>query len=299
MNESWISMPHMLRPDEDRFMRSYKNLRYLAAARTTVTVGSYEAEYQICQITFSKKDGSIFVSFPYLAVTAGLLSIAKFPDDQSGSVTLSFGNEARSTSHLAKFSHHPDGLVLFSQDRKIRSEVRRQSFRLDGPLGHLFQLHVYWPSGYTPYDRSKRKADRAYLRNVFQDRLPTAVTLRAEWRRKESIVANIQPRGSVSGPVSRVKSTVTGDEFAVHFLGERDGFPLQSHVLLLTVAPAKPLPSITEPALIFMGGYDLHEVSDHSVTIAQTACLLAMYPAGDHEALRTTVRNIDFNQPVS
>src|SRR6185312_17179649 len=103
MKERWIPMSHMLRPGEDRFARSYKNLRYVAGARATVTVGSYDAEYQICQITFSKKDGSIFVSFPYLAETAGVLSIAKFPDHQSGSVTLSFGEEARSTSHLAKY----------------------------------------------------------------------------------------------------------------------------------------------------------------------------------------------------
>lgn len=131
-------MPRIIRPGEDRFARSFKNLRYMAAQRSTVTVGSYDAEYQICHITFAKRDGSIFVSFPYLPETAGLLSIAKFPEDQTGSVTLSFGDDARSTSHLAKYSHHPDGLVLFSQDGKIRSEVRRRSFRLDGPLVTCF-----------------------------------------------------------------------------------------------------------------------------------------------------------------
>ena len=292
-------MTRTVRAGEDKFTRSHKNLRYVAAARTTVTVGSFDAEYQICQITFSKKDGSIFVSFPYLPETSGLLSIAKFPEDQTGPVTLSFGEEARSTSHLAKYSHHPDGAVLFSQDGKIRSEVRRQSFRLDGPLGHLFQLHVYGPSGFTVFDRSRRKADRAYMRNIFQDRLPAAITLRAEWRRKESIVASIQPPAGISGPVSKVNSTVTGDEAVVHFLGEPDGFPLLSHVLLLTVAPTTSLPSISPPALIFLGGYDPHEVPDHSVKVAQTACLLAMYPAGNHEVLRTAVRNIDLDPPAS
>lgn len=96
-----------------------------------------------------------------------------------------------------------------------------------------------------------------------------------------------------------MQSTVTGDEFVVHFLGEPDGYPLSDSVLLLTVAPTKPLPNITGPALIFMGGYDPHEVPDRSVKIAQTACLLAMYPAGDHEAMRSLARNIDFGPPAS
>lgn len=157
----------MLLRNDDSFTRSYKNLRYVAAARVTVTVGAYDAEYQICQITFSQGDGSIFVSFPYLREQPGLLSIATFPEDQTGSVTLSYGAEARSTSHLVKYSHHPDGLALFSQDGKIRSEVRRRSFRLHGPLGHLFQLHVYWPSGYTPFIRRARRSDRVYVRNIF------------------------------------------------------------------------------------------------------------------------------------
>jgi len=287
-------MPRIIQPKKDPFTRSYKNLRYMGAERSTVTIGSYDAEYQICQITFAKKDGSIFVSFPYLRETTGLLSIAKFPEDPTGSVTLSFGEDARSTSHLAKYSHHQDGLVLFSQDGKIRSEIRRQSFRLDGPLGHLFQLHIFSPSGFTPFDRGKRKCDHAYIRNIFQDRLPAAVTLRAEWRRKDSIVASIRPPGGVSGPVSRVQSTVTRDEFVVHFLGEPDGFPLQNSVLMLTVAPTKPLSNIAGPALIFMGGYDPHEVPDRSVKVAQTACLLAMYPAGDHEVMRSLAKDIDF-----
>lgn len=278
--------------------RAFKNLRFLAAPRATVTVGSYDAEYQICQITFARRDGSIFVQFPYLGKKAGLLSIARFPADQSGSVTLAFGEHAKTTSHLAKYSHHPDGVALFSQDGKVKSEVRRESFRLDGPLGHLFQLHAYHPSGFTRFDQAKRRAGRAYLRNVFQDRLPGAVTIRAEWRRKQSIVDNIQPLGGVSGPLSRVESRLTGERFMVHFLGAPEGYPLQEHVLMVTVAPTVELASFDEPSIVFLGGYDHHEVAETGMSAHQTSCLLALYPIGAHAELASRVQSIDFIPPA-
>jgi len=281
-------------PSASPYTGEYQNLRFVAATKATLTVGTRDREYQICQVGFSRKDGSILVSFPYLPKQAGLLSIARFPENQTGEVTLSFAEGAKSTSHLVKYSHHPDGTVLFSQDRLVKSVVRRTSFRLDGPIGHLFQMSVYWPAGFEPFDPQKRRSHRAYLRNIFDDRLPGAVQVRGEWRRKASIVASIQPSGEVAGPVSKVQSRRTGDEFIVHFLGEPKDYPLQDHVLLLTVSPTRELVNMRESSLIFLGGYDHHERQEADSPVRHTACLVALYPASTHEELARRVESIDY-----
>lgn len=277
--------------------RSHKNLHYIAAEKATVTAGTVEREFQLCQIGFAKRDGTIFVSFPYLPRSDGILSVARFPDTQTGQVTLSFGDEAKSTSHLVKFTHHPDGAAHFSQDGKVRSVVRRQSFRLDGPIGHVFQMSAYLPAGFSRFDQTTRRTKRTYLRNLFTDQLPMAVQVRAEWRRKESIIPNIQPLGATSGPVTRVQSRHTGEENVVHFLGQPDSFPLREHVLLVTVNATKSLPTFSSSGVIFLGGYDPHEIQAGDPPVRQTGCLVAIYPASTHDELKRRIESIDYMPP--
>jgi hypothetical protein len=50
----------------------------------------------------------------------------------------------------------------------------------------------------------------------------------------------------------------------------------------------------TEPGLVFLGGYNMHEVSaDQPVEGAVKAGLAAMYPAGGGAALRERIGSID------
>ena len=144
-------------------IEAHGTLRFYSAASITVTAGDARSEHKICQIAFSRRDGSIFASFPYLSGKRGLLSVAVFPPGHTGKVEASFGEAARSTSHLVKYSHHPDGKAHFSQDGLIRNEVRRQSFRLDGPIGYVFQLHAYRPRAFASHDASRKKAGRLVL----------------------------------------------------------------------------------------------------------------------------------------
>jgi hypothetical protein len=46
------------------------------------------------------------------------------------------------TSHLVKYSHHPDGRAHFSQDGKILTAIKRQSIALDRQNGHMFTLYI-------------------------------------------------------------------------------------------------------------------------------------------------------------
>lgn len=273
-------------------VRAFENLRFFAAETTTLAVGDHTSEHKIVQLKFSKRDGSVFVSFPYLEAGSGILSEAKFTSPPPGRVTASFGEAARTTSHLAKFSHHPDGRVLFSQDGRVLSEVRRQSFPLDGPIGHVFQLHAYEPRAFARLD-DQRKTDRLYLRNVFTDDLPRAISVHAEWRRKKDVVATISPPGRPSGPRSDIIQRSTGAEFTAFFLGQPTGFPLQDHLLMLSVSAAPVLPERSSPGLIFLGGYDPHEQLSGAPPVQHTGCLIAFYPATGLEQLAERCKSVD------
>lgn len=276
---------------------AYRDLRYHAAVSTTVTGGDAYSEHKLCQIKFSRRDGSVFLSFPYLERATGLLSEATFLSPPPGRVTASFGEAARSTSHLVKFSHHPDGQALFSQDGRVRSEVRRQSFRLDGPIGHLFQLHIYNPRGFARVTTDRRKPERLVLRSIFTDGLPGAVTVHAEWRRKQDIVESIDPPGYAAGPRTDVIQHSTGARFTVFFLGQPEGFPLQEHVLLVSVSTAPTLPNRTSTGLVLLAAYDAHEQLPASPPVVHTGCLIAFYPAEGLDELAARCASVDLLPP--
>lgn len=281
-------------PEPTKFKRHYENLIFLAAPRATITVGSYDAEYQVCQIGFGKRDGTLFVSFPYFPKTSGLLSVATMPPASGGSLTLSLHEHGKVTTHLVKFSHHPDGRAHFSQDGKVYTAVKRQSFPLNGPIGHVFWLHIYYPYGLKPFDQEKRDPKRAYLRNIFTPALPQAVTVAAEWRRKAEVVGTIHPAGHLAGPLSDVKTKSTGHQRKVFFFGPPEGYPGQDHVLLISTEATLSLPNITEPQMIFLGGFDHHEVPDPNVPANHTGCLAFIYPAENYEDLLPKLGSVDF-----
>jgi hypothetical protein len=92
-------------------------------------------------------------------------------------------------------------------------------------------------------------------------------------------------------------SRTTGQESQVFFLGQPPGWPIQTHVMMLKCHPAPALETITQPTMIFMGGYDPHEVRAAGEKAQHTGVLVAMYPppeASDLEALRARIGTVDF-----
>lgn len=96
-----------------RWQMQEGRLRFIAASRAVVVVSTSLAHYKVCQIVFSRRDGSVFVTFPYFKRTEGIVS---------------------------------RGEAVFSQDGKSRTEIRRASL-----LARHQQLHVgQLPSGSYP-----------------------------------------------------------------------------------------------------------------------------------------------------
>ena len=48
-----------------RWQMQEGRLRFIAASRAVVVVSTSLAHYKVCQIVFSRRDGSVFVTFPY------------------------------------------------------------------------------------------------------------------------------------------------------------------------------------------------------------------------------------------
>jgi hypothetical protein len=93
------------------------------------------------QIGF-EKDGSLFVHFPYFRHRTGILSSAEIPATGERTADVNIERGGKVTSHLVKYSHHPDGRAHFSQDGKILTAIKRQSIALDKQNGHMFTLYI-------------------------------------------------------------------------------------------------------------------------------------------------------------
>jgi hypothetical protein len=100
-----------------------------------------ETRHKLFQVFFAK-DGSLFVSFPYFRHREGILAATMSPANgqPTSQVNLEIGGKV--TSHLVKYSHHPDGRAHFSQTGKVRTQVKRQSLPLNEYRGHIFSLQI-------------------------------------------------------------------------------------------------------------------------------------------------------------
>jgi hypothetical protein len=274
------------------FVETIGRLRVIAAQAATVTVGTQTRHFQVCQVLF-EKDGSILVQCPYFPGRHGILAAPSQDPNADGPVTYDLTEGGKLTSHLVKLSHHPDGEVHFSQDGKILTVVRRKTFPLATTIGHVFRLHIFHPEGFTEATKAKRK--RAYLPFVFYGSLPQALTVFAEWRRRRAMEANLDPPNGVAGPDTQSISRKTGTAFTVFFLMQPGGFPMRDHLLVVGVEPARPLPNVTEPTMILVGGFDPHEPTEPGQKVPQTGLLVWKYPQEPSEHLRCLLGSVDLD----
>lgn len=221
-----------------------------------------------------------------------------FPDGRGLPTTVNFGQEASLTSHLVKFVHHPDGEVHFSQDGKVLTKIRRKSFRLNGPIGHLFQMSAFDLAGFETLSDRDLKLKRPSI-EFFYDRLPPAVSITADWTRKAMYQRVIERSGGgAAGPVlSLVDATGNQRSDSVAIAPPSRG-RRSDHVLSLTCEAATRPEGIKAPMIIFVGGWDPHEVVSASEKPTHTGALFCMYPV-DSEVLQAAGLDcIDLHPPT-
>lgn len=193
---------------------------------------------------------------------------------------------------MVKLAHHTSGRAHFSQDGKVRTEIMRESFRLDNSIGVIFQAFAFWLRGFDVLPPGPLKQDRAWIQFRMEERHLFAVSIEGEWRRRAALEANIDKATGVAGPLATLVHRRTGVAQQSFFLAPTDWF--DTHVLVLTCTETTLPGNVVDPLLIGMGGWDKHEVSAGSPAVQQTGCLVAMYPIADPEALTARIGSIDF-----
>lgn len=235
-----------------------------------------------------RNNGSIFVQFPYFRECEGILTEATFvPSGLSGETVIRLRDQGRATSHLVKYHHPPDGNVHFSQDGRIRSDVRRQSFPLT-ESGVLWELHAFHLEGFENLSPRRVRRARAYLQNIFRPSLPRAIKVFGEWRHRGEVAALLE--GPSRGPFCHVRSGIGGSALPTFLLGPPVGSRFDDHLLLLRMFGIDEA-GVDRSSMIFLGGWDSPEDVG---TQPGTSCLCFMYPSGDdHSGLVAEIGTVD------
>ncbi len=276
--------------------RRFKNLTHWAARECVIGIATRAGWLYVCHLFFHPKDGSIFVQFPYFRDRNGVATVVRLERDGRTSGTIHFLEEGKVTSHLIKYSHHPDGRVHFSQDRKVKTEIKRQAnLPLNGPTGRLFDLNVFRPAaGFLPLDQSRMKRGRPHLVFDYKDDVPSAIRIRGSWRKKTDVANWSRPPEAPLGPSAKVESVVDGTRSTAFFLGQPEGYPLQDHVLVVMCNRIVLPTGVEEPTLLFFGGSDANEVLRPGDAAPPSEFLAAMYPVHDRDELERLVGTIDY-----
>jgi len=66
-------------------------------------------------------------------------------------------------------------------------------------------------------------------------------------------------------------------------------------VLIVGVEPTRPLPNVTEPTMILMGGFDPHEVAEPGQKARHTGLLIWKYPHEPTGSLRRLLESVDLD----
>jgi len=205
--------------------------------------------------------------------------------------SLIFGESAPVTTHIVKYSHHPDGEAHFSQDGKVFTRVRRKAVPLNAAEGHLFTVMVQGLHRFedvTQIDTGTAKrgivsmpvSDGRIEALKFVGRLFSSSCFARQLQKpkmESPFLPLILPDGRrLVGIVLATKLTQRNHRY----------------LLVLSVEPIGRITTDTDLSVWLMGGFDHPDIAfDHS---RPTSFLIMMYPElGDIDELVSSVGSID------
>lgn len=276
--------------DESQKLISFHSERYI------VTAGIGPHRYKVLQIIFGKRDGSLFVNFPYFKHSEGLISLVTFPSGMKPTMDLSLKPGGKVTSHLVKYAHHPDGMAHFSQTGRVTSVIQKQSIPLAKAEGHIFSAQLQYLRDFEVADPKKDSGIHTNRRTVLTFNLgksePEAVKIVGRWYSRATLNSRIQG-GNILGPKVACE-TPTGKKYWAFLLAPPRGTPTQEYVLLLTCEGIPQLDKQKRSALTFIGGFDSPDIMND---LTKKATFLALsYPASNPEELAKQLGSIDYPQ---
>ena len=263
------------------------------AERFVVSVETSGLRRKLFQCQFARRDGSIFVNFPYYRHTNGLVSLVVWPAGQP-LTTLSFEPGGKVSSHLVKYSHHPDGRAHFSQDGRVRTLIKKQATPLPDIEGHLFTIHVQGLHGFDAVTDAEATASPSPKRHAvnfdFGQEDPDSVKFVGRlhsdrWLERRTTRGIVQPIMPLVAPDGAVRNGFICSTLI--------GAPGETRCLVITCEPLSRLDVGRESSLVFIGGFDSKPAMDD--TSRAVSFLAFSYPAQDVEDLRSRLGSIDFD----
>jgi hypothetical protein len=245
--------------------------------------------YKAFQIFFGR-DGSLFVTFPYFRHRTGILAAATIPGNGQTTSQVNLQTGGKVVSHLVKYSHHPDGRAHFSQDGKVRTEIKRQSVALSTQNGHIFSLLI---QGLQAFDKANDTKDvgSSPKRTALTFSIPQGAETRAikcvgRWLDVSRISAS--GPSPVVGPTLLTQDSEGKQRAGVLIASPYDAEP--RHVLCIT---CEPVPSLgPDPEIMcFYGGFATREIMDD--TTQDAGFLGFIYPVPDADQLKKHIGTID------
>jgi hypothetical protein len=240
---------------------------------------------RVAKVKFAR-DGSIYVFFPGFAKTDGIICRAILRGGKNAQTSLDLTKNGRVTSHLVKYTHHPDGEAHFSQDGKVRTEVRRKSESLVDHRGHLFTIQAQNVGSFPILPARKAQLTLELPDNVRTLKITGWRYHFSDLELPEGITPTGVPKG-IQLPDSALRDGL--------FVAPPEGARFDDIVLFIAAEEIPWFSQDKAPCLIFLGGFDPPQtVLNRSV---DTEFLTFAYPCSDYEQLRKRIGAIDLFPP--
>lgn len=263
--------------------------------RFVISVECGALRRKVFQCQFARRDGSVFVNFPYFQHSQGVVSLVDWHAGQPAT-TLSLETAGRVSSHLVKYAHHPSGRSHFSQDGKVLTLIKKNAVPLADLEGHLFTLHVHGLEGFEALGDAEMNeapnAKRTGVRFTLGSACPGSVKFVGMLYRDTTL-----ERRSADGmvhPVMQLKRT-DGTTVSGFICSQVFGRVGHERCLLVYCEPMPKLDQGRGSSMLFVGGFDSAASMND---VARPVSFLAFsYPAENVEDLRRRLGSIDFEPP--
>ena len=275
-----------------QLVESHRSERYVIAVETA----SHRSK--VFQIMFQKRDGSLFVNFPYYEHSEGIVSLMTWTPENPPPADLSLEPGGKITSHLVKYSHHPSGRAHFSQDGKVFTAIKKQSVPINEVEGHEFTIQLQGLGSFQKLEPENEiappSAKRTTLKFSFGNEEPEAVKFVGFWYSQQAISKLL-----TSGVVGKmmILNAPNGKVYRAFICSSPPGHAGDERILALSCEGIPRLDKDEETALTFIGGFDRREIVNNLT--ATTSFLALSYPVANPDELITKIGSIDFADRAS
>ena len=270
------------------------SLACLRTDRCVFTVEVNSKRYKILQIMFGK-DGSLFVNFPYFKHKEGLTSLVRVPANITYPTDVELNPGGKATTHLVKYSHHPDGRAHFSQDGRVRSTVRKQSVPLTEVDEHIFTIKLQGLDGFEtvkPNENTRESTKRKTVNLKLQNIQPHALKIVGWWSSRDNLVGKIQI--GASSPIYECMSRDGKHRSVGVLLANPYKIDNREFFLMLNFVPIPKFDNQRSTSLNFLGGFDSPAIIDDFTE--ETSFLSFTYPVTQIDELAKRIGTIDFRK---